>query len=318
MGFRCVPILRSKAPCGRVLSTLECTYPRFIHSEIMTHRDRERNSGSSRAIPWPTMCERIQNDPVLPIEWGTEQKGMVAGTPLTDPTLLSLAESIWLETRVYVLQQADRLHNIGATHNAILRKMGLPINPANEDVKIHKSLPNRLTEPWMWITVVMSSTEWRNLFRQRVHPDAEVHFQKIATMMKAEILRTDNIQELEAGMWHLPYFDADEEEDIIEAMDTNKLSHLTNFITMSDAILEYKKRISVARCARVSYVQHGEKARNVVIDANLWDRLRSGSSFGHWSPFGHAGEALASLERSGPFIGFKQFRKEFADENVEG
>jgi hypothetical protein len=308
MGFRCVPILRSKAPCGRVLSTLELTYPRFIHSEIMTHRDRERNSGSSRAIPWPVMSERIENDPVVPIEWGTEQKGMVAGQPLSDPNLLAFAEKIWLEARNDAVKHANRLHNLGATFNKEYPELALS---KYDEVKIHKSLPNRLTEPWMWITVVMTSTEWNNLFRQRVHPDAEPHFQKIAGMMKAVILRDDNIQELEEGEWHLPYFDFETEiANIDQAIENELLPRLE--------LLEYAKRISVARCARVSYVQHGEKARNVVADARLWDRLLIGSGLGHFSPFGHVAEACTTLERSGPFVGFKQFRKYFSNENTEG
>lgn len=283
----------------------------------MTHRDRERNSGSSRAIPWPVMCERIQNDPVMPLEWGVEQKGMVAGPPLSDPNLLLLAGQIWLEARTDAAKHADRLHNIGATFNKLYPELA---RDEYADVKIHKSLPNRITEPWMWITVVMTSTEWKNLFRQRVHPDAEVHFQKIAGMMKAEILREDNIKELAAGEWHLPYFDWQEDGEALDrALIHDKTLRAPDPTQpYKNIVLDFAKKISVARCARVSYVQHGEKARNVVADANLWDRLRSGSSFGHWSPFGHAGQALAKLERSGPFIGFKQFRKEFADENVEG
>jgi len=38
MGFYSKVILDSIAPCGKRLTTLEIRYPRFIHSEFMTHR----------------------------------------------------------------------------------------------------------------------------------------------------------------------------------------------------------------------------------------------------------------------------------------
>lgn len=311
--FRCIPILRSKAPCGRILSTLECSYPRFIHSELLTHRDRERNSGSSRAIPWNTMMANITENPVMPLKWGSEQKGMIAGDEIPAP-LATEAYKIWLEARDDAVKHANRLHNIGKSYNKRYPSLA---NPEYEDIRIHKSLPNRVTEPWMWITVVITSTEWNNLFRQRVHSDAEIHFQEIADMMKKEILRTDNIIELKNGEWHLPYVASVDNDNIGKAIINQALPTLSTDSFAYD-VVQYAKRVSVARCARVSYVQHGSKGRDVIADCNLWERLRTGSTFGHWSPFGHQGEACDKLIRSGPFVGFKQFRKEFIDENVEG
>ena len=36
---------------GNRITTFELDYPRFIHSELMTHRQFSRNAASSRAIP---------------------------------------------------------------------------------------------------------------------------------------------------------------------------------------------------------------------------------------------------------------------------
>ena len=44
-------IQASVGPNGIPIHTLRLVYPRFIHSEFMTHRLFSRNAASSRAIP---------------------------------------------------------------------------------------------------------------------------------------------------------------------------------------------------------------------------------------------------------------------------
>lgn len=71
-------------PVGIRLVTWELTYPRFVHSELMTHRMFSRSSASSRAIPIDKMLKRIEEDPVLPVFWGENQAGMQAATELSN------------------------------------------------------------------------------------------------------------------------------------------------------------------------------------------------------------------------------------------
>jgi thymidylate synthase ThyX len=74
---------------------------------------------------------------------------------------------------------------------------------------------------------------------------------------------------------------------------------------------ELKLRISVARCARVSYLNfEGKDDYNK--DIELSETL---SSSGHWSPFEHSAMALSTSEYSGNFKGWKQYRKMFNEEN---
>ena len=61
-------------PVGDRITTFVCTYPRFIHSEVMTHRAFSRNAASSRAIPVKKMIEAIGTNPAKPIFWGKNQK----------------------------------------------------------------------------------------------------------------------------------------------------------------------------------------------------------------------------------------------------
>jgi hypothetical protein len=280
----------SLAPCGKRLTTLTATYPRFIHAEIMTHRDRARNAASSRAIPWNKMKIAITENPVIPIIWGAEQSGMQTGIGI-DPKLQKLAEELWLKARDSAVEYADMIHNIGDTYNRIHGCLSGAV-PEFEGVKIHKSLPNRITEPWMWITVVMTATEWENFFRLRCHPDAEIHFQCIANMMRYAMSESTPVER----EYHLPFVTEEERWELD---------------------VETLFRISTARCARVSYLTHDGVA-NVDKDLGLFDKLVQGSGFGHFSPHEHPAKACDTLVRSGPYIGWQQYRKQFPLENVEG
>lgn len=268
--FECKVICDSVSKAtGKRLTTVCITYPRFIHSEILTHRDRARNSASSRAIPWPKMMAKIEENPVIPIRWGSEQKGMQTGGEIERP---DQATRIWLEARDAALSYAKKLAELG----------------------VHKSLVNRVTEPWMWITVVMTATEWKNFFRLRCHEDAEIHFQKIAGLIKHS-LEINQPTEIEIGDWHLPYITA-EDRDSLD--------------------IETLRKCSVARCARVSYLTH-EGKRDIAKDLELFERLVTGSGFGHWSPHEHVCQCLPGFERQGPFIGWIPYRKFFSQENAD-
>lgn len=319
MGFYSKVIADSVNDYGQRLTTLEVCYPRFIHSEIMTHRDRARNSASSRAIPWPKMMERINSDPVVPIKWGMEKKGMQAGEELP-PHLAELANALWIKARNYAVVYADAIHNIGQTYMNLLN---YPMGLSDEQIKritsletldpnkypeetlthkVHKSLPNRVTEPWMWITVVMTATNWKNLERLRLHGDAEVHFQELMKHI-TESMSASEPRKLPFGEWHTPYVSEDEQNAI--------LVWATKYNPVPNPNLI--QAISTARCARVSYLTQDGK-RDFEADLRLFNTLCQGSGFGHWSPHEHVAMSSTKDERSGPYRGWKQFRKLFAME----
>lgn len=287
--YECKIVADSLAPCGKRLTTITATYPRFIHAEVLTHRDRARNSASSRAIPWKKMMAAITENPVIPIRWGSEQKGMQTGGEIE---AVEEAETLWLEARDNAIESAQKLAALG----------------------VHKSLVNRLTEPFMWITVVMTATEWQNFFRLRCHPDAEIHFQKIAGMIRDELEASTPVT-LEEGEWHLPFIQPDEIANINGYfIDENGQMKLHPFVPRYIDILP---KVSVARCARVSYLTH-EGKRDMEKDLELFDKLVQGSGFGHFSPHEHVAKACSTLVRSGPYIGWEQYRKSFPLENQEG
>jgi thymidylate synthase ThyX len=161
---------------------------------------------------------------------------------------------------------------------------------AMHKLNIHKQYVNRLLEPWMWCTVIASATEWANLFHLRCSPEAEPSFQRIAGMAK-ELYVSSEPQCLDWDEWHLPLTDGDD------------------FGNLPDAEI---CKVSVGRCARVSYLTHDGR-RDFAEDIALHDRL---SSAGHWSPFEHVAKPSRFGGSSGNFTGWSQYRKRFENENV--
>jgi thymidylate synthase ThyX len=276
-------IADSVNPSGNRITTFELSYPRMVHAELMTHRMFSRNSASSRAIPTPTLVERIQNDPVMPKWWGKNQSGMQAREELEGDEL-DEAQSLWLLARDQMLVYAETLREIG----------------------LHKQIANRILEPWMFITVIVTATEYDNWFHLRDSEFAQPEIAWVAREMR-KLYREHEPQELAVGQWHLPYVDSigDIKDGQINPLWVNPREPEI----AGDPIGRVK--ISAARCARVSYLTH-DGIRDLSKDLELHDKLTGN---GHWSPFEHPAQALATGERVGNFYGWRQYRKFFSHEN---
>lgn len=260
---------------GIRLTTLQLRYPRFIHSEFMTHRVFSRNASSSRAIPVERLIQDVLDDPAMPIHWGKNQRGMWAGeecsaqVELYDPLPVDIyykvsREDAWLEARDNAISIARAFSQAG----------------------YHKQIVNRLLEPFCHINVVCTATEWSNFFALRDHPGAQPEIQVLALAMK-QAMAESTPQLLRAGEWHLPYVK----------------SSLKQFVP-----------ISVARCARVSYLTQDGKEPNIDQDLALYDRL-VGSEPIHASPAEHQATPDAPDEGSkqphlwGNLRGWCQYRR---------
>jgi thymidylate synthase ThyX len=273
MGFSARVLLDSISPASVRLTTMEVRYPRFIHSELLTHRNFSRNSSSSRAIPIRKMIDAVREDPAMPTWWGKNQAGMQAHEQL-DPAARALAEAEWRRALEHALEHAERF--------------------ASSEINLHKQLVNRVLEPFAWITVVLTATEWANFFTQRTHEDAQPELKRIADLM-LERYRASEPRALGLGEWHTPLILADEEAALT---------------------VEERLKISVARCARVSYLSH-DGTRDRAKDIELYDRLVGGGANGHWSPFEHVATPLSDARTwSGNFRGWDQYRKRFAQEHA--
>jgi hypothetical protein len=192
MGWSARILADSLSPAGARLTSWALTYPRMIHAELLTHRELSRCSSSSRAMPIEKMIRQVVDDPVVPIHWGRNQKGMKARDVL-GPIEQFNARLEWLRARDRAVESVKYLTRL----------------------ELHKQVTNRLLEPWAWITVVVSTTDHANLFKLRDHEDAQPEFQKVAGMMRVEF-ETSKPRQLAAGEWHLPFYMPDRDDDLSE------------------------------------------------------------------------------------------------------
>ncbi len=284
-------ILHSQNQDGVELVTMELRYPRFIHSEFMTYRLFSRNAASSRAIPAAKYREAVKADPVLPVWWGKNQAGMQAREELsTEPGKKERGVVYLKDQPPSPRDQARRLWLHALTRALISHE-------EMEALGLHKQIANRILEPWAHITVIATANRsaYEHLFFERCHEDAQPEFQALAHLMRSALL-SSTPQVLRPGEWHLPYIQPDE--------------------TTRDNTADVLRRVSVARCARVSYLTH-DGQRDMSEDLALFERLvpkLTERRPGHWSPLEHVAEAMSGTQPSGNFIGFRQYRKCYSSE----
>jgi hypothetical protein len=221
-------VKHSKSPSGVDIITWLLEYPRFIHSEFMTHRVFSRNSASSRAIPIERMIQIIEENPATPIHWGKNQAGMQAKEELQCGELIAAQEE-WYAAMISAVQHSKNLHALGA----------------------HKQIANRVTEPYQHMKVVMTTTEHENWFWLRDHPDAQPEIGGVpgglAKVMK-EAYKNSFATYLSPGMWHLPFVNTK-----IISLDNWNLTQQYFDEFGNEITLEEAKMISASCCAQVSF-----------------------------------------------------------------
>ena len=289
-------IADSISPKGHRLTTFILEYPRFIHSEIMTHRVFSKNAASSRAIPIEKMIEQIHQNPAMPVWWGKNQSGMQAKEEVT-PIVKEAAKNTWLEARDAAIKYVYELQSLG----------------------LHKQISNRILEPWFNIRVILSGTDFGNFFALRAHPDAQPEFQQLAFQM-LECYNASSPKQLNAGDWHIPFGDKMDMEKLF-MLDEFDIAHAQFDSSKEDGGFEYQRllnelkiKIAVARCARISYFNY-EGKDDYQKDIATCNKL-FGSVPRHLSPAEHVAMATDSSDRIGNYTGWKQYRKFFDDENL--
>lgn len=250
----------SLSPKEDRLTTIECTFHRFILPEVNTYRMWSRSAMSSRAIKLKDRIQEVRNNPAIPIYWGREQIGMVAAEELSEEEK-ARAEILWLEAADDAAMHAEKLG----------------------EVEVHKQTASRVLEPFLWQTNVISSTQWDNMFKQRIHPDAQPEFKALAEKIKLAI--DNSVPEfINLGDWHLPYITEEDRKEFD---------------------IEDLKRISVARVARTSYGKG--KAWNPEKDLKLENRLFTADPK-HYAPYEMVATPTFMNEIEGNFQGWRQLR----------
>lgn len=232
-----VKSIKSSLINGVRVDTLEVRFPRIILPEFNTHRVFSRNFQSSRAKP---ILKVIQDDLTYTpsdYDWRKNSKGM------SPSELFSRDESIdlsirWMNAKDTAIEFANKLYLQG----------------------VAKEIVNRLLEPFMEVTGVVTSTEWSNFLTLRMNEGAQTEIRVLAKMIKDTLDSTTPIER----DFHLPY--------------TEDVSFLSK-----ERLIQLIKQ-SVARCARVSYFSFDKKESELDKDIELFNRLKESK---HLSPFEH-------------------------------
>lgn len=151
MSFSARAVADSKNTFGNRLTTMAVTFPRFILAELNTHRMFSRNSASSRAIPSVKIIKAIKDNPFVPLAWQVEHSGM-QGSNYFNKRESEVLNSAWLLACNRSIDQAIYLLDKQAT----------------------KQLVNRMLEPYMWHTALITASEWENFFALRC-PQYMIH-----------------------------------------------------------------------------------------------------------------------------------------------
>lgn len=221
-------IADSISPKGHRITTFRLIYPRFVHSEFMTHRLFSRNSSSSRAIPVQVMLDQIRSTPAYPVHWGRNQSGMQAKEEL-DSANIAHCKALWRNASHIAADYAQAMADLG----------------------LHKQVSNRLVEPFQMMNVILTATEYHNFFHLRNHSDADPNIQALSLAMYDSLSKSrPNI--LIEGEWHTPFVPYIDKQYWVE--DT-------------PVPLEVARNISASVCAQVSFRKEDlslEKAERII------------------------------------------------------
>ena len=282
-------------PQGDRITTYLLTYPRFIHSELMTHRMFSRNASSSRAVPVDKMIKAVRENTFCPFEFQKSHKGMQGSEYFTDKDKQECVD-LWLESAELALQQAEKMKAKG----------------------ISKQIINRILEPYQYYTVLVTATQWDNFFELRCpkyfgtfkswkdasnrggatfetpfefrmnDSQAEIHIQALAESMW-DAYNESIPKKLKSGEWQLPFSDKIKDNELAQAISPNK-ALLYNNLNLENLRL----KVCIARCARLSYMTFDGEI-DYEKDIQLHDRLLESK---HASPMEHCARAMSEDERA--------------------
>ena len=193
------------------LTTFALKYPRFIHPQVMAHKDFSRNAASSRATPTKVLTERVLKDPVIPQGLAMNQRGMQPGDLASDKDSERF-KGLWKALSEVTVKYVQEMAAIG----------------------IHKQWVNRPLETFLDIEVVLTSSRFANFYALRIDSEAQSDIQELARKM-FEAHKSSTPRILSQGEWHLPFIRQDERTTLssdvackVSAARCARVSYLTN------------------------------------------------------------------------------------------
>lgn len=289
-------------------------YHNFIANGVVVH--------NSRAIPFDKMVEVVEKEPFIPIAWQLSHKGMQGIKYITDPRVIGFKEMRWLNARNGAVDYAKSLVNDDVTIKKLLN--------TSDSNKLSKNYGNRLLEPFMWTTQLITGTResFEHLFEKRCpiydikgietkyksrkeaidnhnwlkeydnlwwlqhnKGQAEIHFMNLAEKMY-DALNESVPDELSEDKWHIPFNDRPE---------------FTPEMSLEDKII-----LSCAVTARVSYTTISDDETLTIEKAkNIYNKCKEQE---HFSVFSHIAKCMTYEEYESWYKGFMKTTYYF-DEN---
>ena len=360
MSYKCEIIVDSVSPQGCRLTTFKVTYPRIIHAEMLRHRMLSRNVASSRAIPFAKMVKDVEEHPFIPIAWQKNHPGMQGTEYLskTDKFNLSQFVSVMIDTlnnmvdrdskefkkfKKEVKEKVDLVTGLLSKYTSFTMTLDewwlLARDKTVEAASIvyvfgvTKQLCNRLLEPFVWTTELITGTEWENFFSLRCPRyninGTEFRSKKDALYYKDSIDNTGKFtrpndlewlqmnksqaeihiqkiaemmwdvynestpKQLQTGEWHIPFGNNIDEHDIFHNLNLGDPKYW-GIVNFRNILETTKVKIATARCARLSYTTLGDEPKiDYEADIKLHDRLLAQN---HMSPFEHCARVMTTNE----------------------
>lgn len=263
------------------LWTFELTYPRYIHSEFMTHRVFSRNASSSRAIPVTKVIQQIESNPVIPPKVYMNKAGMVGDVEADEESAVNFY-NLWIDASINAVKTAKQMEKLG----------------------IHKQHINRILEPFQFIRVIVTATEWSNFFRLRLAPDAQPEMQDLANAIYNEMHKFKD--------QFFGYITRGGDGSLCSVLSGDSTLITAPYITVDDCELlgdDYDfitvMKVSAARCARVSYNNLDGSSPDIHKDLELFNRLYKD---GHMSPLEHTCLRNVDYVQSANLMGWESLR----------
>lgn len=250
-------IIADSVWAGQRLITLQLRYPRFIHSEVLTHRAFSRSASSSRAVPIQKTIDQAIYEPARPIHFGLNQAGMVAEKE-ADEAIKECALKLWFKARDEAVKVAMQLAQLG----------------------IHKQVVNRILEPFQLIDVVVTATDWDNFFKLRLASDAQPEIHELAVQMKKAI--DESVPE--QTFLHIPYISSEERVQITQEYGNKAVETLQRVSAARCARVSYKNHDQ----------SNPVLEKDLELSERLWVAMHH-SPFEHPARFGEANKRYANF-----------------------